>query len=307
MLLSPPLAPSTAVFAFARLPDQLDSMSATSSSALTQRIDPRDIPSGTPIFTPTRLNDYERCPELWNLRYNLRLKNTPYQPERQTFDRPRAVGQAVHAVLQTCHVRFKREGRFPCNLRELIERRLPREGYPDPRSDGQQPDWELDVARALRMVTFRLRTFTGLTRIEAVEKTTFVYIPEHLGWPGFILKTRVDIVLADEEPGLLETQEYKTGRSEVDWLQTIATRLTIGATYGDRYPRIRTTIMFLNDHTIRSWELRGDRLEVRRAWHRLRRLVRAMLADQDWLPHPSTRCHYCQYYESGCSLDAPDA
>lgn len=307
MVIAPPLTSSTAVFAFTRFSAQPDSANGTLQIALTERIDPRDIPSGTPVLTPTKLNDYARCPELFNLRYNLRLKNSFRAPERETVDRPRAVGQAVHAVLQTCHIQFKQQNRFPVNLRQLIERRLTREHYPDPRGDGQQPDWELDVERALRMIKFRLGIFTGSTRIEAVEKMLYAYIPDRPGWPGFVLKTRIDLVLADEEPGLLETQEYKTGRSEVDWLQTIATRLTIGAAYGDRYQRIRSTIIFLNDHTTRSWELSGDQFEVRLAWRRLRLLVRSMLSEQDWLPHPSTRCHYCQYYESGCSLDAPDA
>src|SRR5687768_13492705 len=81
-----------------------------------------------PVFWPSGLQTYKRCPRAYYHRYVDR------HPVTHAFDPLLTRGQVTHNLLAQAFDSQKRLGVFPENLRQRAEGRLPRREYD---SDGQ--------------------------------------------------------------------------------------------------------------------------------------------------------------------------
>src|SRR5206468_2979632 len=114
-------------------------------------------------------------------------------------------------------------------------------------------------------------------------------------------RAKVDRVLYRDDAGLEHT-DYKTGMGqEVDWLQTVASRIVVRHNFVDEYAYIRSSTMFLATQATRSDELTRERVQV--TWREIKQGVNAILTAKAWPPARSTRCEWCPFYGNGCSLD----
>ena len=77
----------------------------------------------------------------------------------------------------------------------------------------------------------------------------------------------------------------------------------VGATYGDRFATIATTLLFAAHQQRISEVLSRD--ACRETWRTIRQVVASILGGQSWTPKPSPFCASCPYFDNGCSA-VPD-
>jgi hypothetical protein len=242
-----------------------------------------------PAYTPTKLNAYRRCPAEYHARFVAK------QPTRvdPNLSLVRAIG--AHAVIRQALDHYRQVAGYPIDLRDRVLAQLPADAYPTAVAR------EADVDVVLGWVHRALSSFDGTSTIRAVERTYEYLFPGSADVSAFILRSTIDLVL-EHPDGTIEHIDWKTGASTwYDEIQTVVSRIVVGRAFPDR--AVRSTTAYLGADTTRSELL--TREQARPVWEEIKRIVRAMDGDSDWLPTSNPLCPNCPFYGTSCPLYPP--
>jgi RecB family exonuclease len=240
-----------------------------------------------PTFTPTMLATFERCPHQYEQKYV--QKNKVAEP----FNSALACGNAAHSVLAGVLEVYRRTGGLPIDLRERVERELPRLQYL------VDAAWQTDVEQVVGWVKWALGSLDETAKVLLVERWLEYLYPGNGDCPPFRLRHRIDLGLQHAD-GTIEHLDWKTGtRTEVDALQNVAARIVFRHAFPDR-SRVLSSTAFLTSAVMQTDEL--TREQVKAEWDRLKRLVADVRTERDWLPFSNALCPWCPYYQRGCAL-----
>ncbi|MBI2343238.1 MAG: UvrD-helicase domain-containing protein [Deltaproteobacteria bacterium] len=243
----------------------------------------RRIPaSHAPVHhTVTELETFDRCPEEYRLKYDMRLPGDIADWSARETMPAHLRGELVHAVLE--HAACHPASDIAAVLRDVVRQR----GLAPSIAD------DAEINRLLRV---------GLTMMEP-RGTLLPEWPFHLylaGTPPVILSGTIDLLR--QTPDGWEIIDYKTDRfSSIAQAPQYAAMYALqmltyalAATMAQYTPVVATTLYFLDcDHAIRT-PVTAESL--RRGTARIRQLIGAMTAtDPSWTPPDNAPCMRCIY------------
>jgi RecB family exonuclease len=233
------------------------------------------------------LATFERCPHQYDRKYV--QKNKVAEP----FSPALACGNAAHTVLASVLEVYRRTGGIPIDLRERVERELPRMQYL------VDAAWLTDVEQVLGWVKWALGSLDETAKVLMVERWLEYTYPGNGDCPPFRLRHRIDLGLQHPD-GTIEHRDWKTGkRTEVDTLQNVAARIVFRQALPEP-SRVLSSTAFLTSSVMQTDEL--TREEVKTEWNHLKRLVAGIKTEREWLPLSNALCPWCPYYQRGCAL-----
>jgi hypothetical protein len=156
-----------------------------------------------------------------------------------------------------------------------------------------------DAANVTSYVKWVLCEFDCSAEVLGVEQTLSYYHRGAVGGPGCLFRAKVDLVLAHTD-GTLEHVDFKGGKVKADPIQEVLSRIVVASKYGERYPEIRTTTIFVAEQKRASAVL--ERSACRETWETIKQAVSEIQAGIGWKPSPSPFCGTCPYFTNGCSL-----
>jgi hypothetical protein len=247
-----------------------------------------------PIFWPSQLKLYLECPERYHHKYVARRRGV------EPFSRDLARGIALHATLAECFAEFQQSCGFPINIRERVEAQLHQSDYPA----DMEPLRIEDAENVTAFVKWVLSEFDCSDEVLAVEQTLSYYYRGTSDGAACLFRAKVDLVLAHGD-GTLEHVDFKGGRVKADPIQEVLSRIVVASEYGERYPVIRTSTLFVTDQKRVSAVL--ERGACRETWDAIKQTVAAIQSAADWKPTPSPFCGTCPYFTNGCSVSLESA
>jgi hypothetical protein len=247
-----------------------------------------------PIFWPSQIKLYLECPERYYHKYVARRRGV------EPFSRDLARGIALHATLAECFEEFQRSRGFPINIKKRVETQLRQSDYP---TNVEASRFE-DAENVTAYVKWVLSEFDCTAEVLGVEQTLGYYHRGANDSPACLFRAKVDLVLGHSD-GTLEHVDFKGGKVKADPIQEVLSRIVVASEYGERYPEIRTTTLFVAEHKRTSAVL--ERGACRETWETIKRAVAAIQSAADWKPSPSPFCGTCPYFSNGCSVSLESA
>jgi RecB family exonuclease len=243
-----------------------------------------------PVYSPSKLNMYQRCPYSYRRRYIDRsMPSAPPSPAQVR-------GAVTHQILNLALSDFRDGKGLPDDVSDLARQLLRK--Y-EQLSDGHiehETQWVSELA------TFALDHFDTTCEVIVVEDQV-----EYVHQDRFRLSARADAILKHED-GTFEVVDWKTGSSDYhDSLQYLilfvsalsyvksefragpqSLRVTAANLQGRRYTRINTS--------------REASLPV---WRTIKGLIRSIWRERKWKATRNSLCPYCPLFENGCPLGGP--
>jgi RecB family exonuclease len=244
-----------------------------------------------PVYSPTKLNMYRRCPHSYWRRYIAR--SMPEVPPGPALIR----GMVTHQILNLSLGGFQAGAGLPDDVSDMARTLVGK--YPQ-LLPGQA---EIEIVQTTDMATYALDHFDVTCEVIMVEDNV-----EHLQEGRFRLMARADVILRHAD-GTYEVIDWKTGASDFqDSLQYLI--LYVGALsrlkadYGVMADAVRVTVANLRLKQYTSIDTsRETSLPV---WANIKKLIRAIETDRTWKPRQNRLCPYCPLYDNGCPLEGPN-
>lgn len=241
-----------------------------------------------PVYSPTRLNLYQRCPyAYWRTYIDRSMPEMPPTPAQIR-------GAVTHQILNLALGAFRDGKPLPDDISEQAYELLSRYDQLEPTQVVYDTRWVSDCA------TFALDHFNPECEVILIEDTV-AYTHED----RFRLLSRADALLRHPD-GSFEVIDWKTGQTDfVDRIQALM--LYIGALtylsreYGATPDDIRVTLAFLGHR--RHVEVDTSRETSRPVWEEIKRLIREIQRSREWPASANPLCEYCPLYGNGCPLE----
>jgi putative RecB family exonuclease len=244
-----------------------------------------------PIFSPTKLNLFQRCPYAYWRRYIDR--SMPELPPTRELIR----GAVTHQILNLALRDFRRGVDLPVDVTDQATDLLSK--YPELSAT----DVECETEQVAELAGFALDHFNTECEVVMAEDEL-----SYLHQEQFRLMARTDAILRHPD-GVFEVIDWKTGNSDyIDRIQSLL--LYIGAlTFLKREfnagpEHVRLTFAFLGHRRYRTMPV--DRESSKAVWKEIKQLIRSIQRSRTWPARLNPLCDYCPLHRKGCPLAGPD-
>jgi RecB family exonuclease len=242
-----------------------------------------------PVYSPSKLNLFQRCPYAYWRRYIDRsMPSIPPTPSQIR-------GAVTHQILNLTLRAFRDGAGLPSDVSEQAYALLSEYEQLDPAQVVYETQSVSDHA------TFALDHFDTDCEVIMVEDNV-----EYIRQDRYRLMSRADAILRYPD-GRFEFIDWKTGSTDyIDRIQSLI--LYIGAItylkreYGADPDAISVTMAFLSHR--KYDQVNTSREASKPIWEEIQKLIRMIQRSREWPAVTNPLCEYCALYGNGCPLES---